>query len=61
MTFSIMTLCVTKINGDTEHYGRLLLCCVINPECHKVALYAECHYNVCHYGECRGANFRIII
>ncbi len=24
------------------------------PECHKLALYAECRYADCHYTECRG-------
>jgi hypothetical protein len=28
---------------------------VFYAECHKFALYAECHYAGCHYAECRGA------
>jgi hypothetical protein len=30
---------------------------VVDTECHKLALYAECHYAECRYAECRGALF----
>ncbi len=49
-------------HNDTQHkctrYG-VFLCWVsvmpnvIHAECHKYALYAECHYDECHYAECR--------
>ncbi len=28
---------------------------VVYDECHKLALYAECHYGECRYAECLGA------
>jgi hypothetical protein len=27
---------------------------VVNAECHKLALYAQCHYAECQYAECHG-------
>ncbi len=29
---------------------------VIYAKCHKIGLYAECHYTECRYAECRGAH-----
>jgi hypothetical protein len=31
---------------------------VIFSECHKLALFAECHYAECRYSECRNAEGR---
>jgi hypothetical protein len=50
MTLSIMTL------------SRIVECCYVVPfmltivyaECHKLAIYAECHYADCRYSKCRG-------
>jgi hypothetical protein len=47
--------CNTQHN-DTQLNGRMLLCCYY-AECHKWALYAECHYAECRYAECHSTNW----
>jgi hypothetical protein len=60
MTLSTMTFSITTNKHHAQYNGRVLLCCVFYTgshlwDCHKVAIFAECHYADCHYAECLGA------
>jgi hypothetical protein len=60
MTFSIITLCITTMKCDIQHYdiqqygSCAAMLSVVYAECQK-ALHAECHYAECRFAERRGA------
>jgi hypothetical protein len=63
MTFSLMTFSIAKLNikmrhsaYETQRKGSVVMLNVNYAECHKLALFAECHYAECRHAECRGAH-----
>jgi hypothetical protein len=56
MTLRILTLSIMVKCGYTVSF----MLSVVYADCHKLALYAECHYAeyrkaMCHYAKCHGA------